>query len=652
MIMKSAYPTIGVLLMLLAATGLVRAERTITAADFADKLHGMWLGQLIGVSAGAATEGQYSGADPNPADSVPWVLLPVWVADDDTDIEYLVQHVYLTYGFAPTPSELRDEWLAHVPLTTVWIANRQARYWMGHGLSPPETGAYDRNVNWWGIDPQLTTESIGAISPGQRQWAIEHVADWARITTEGHPVHAAQFYGAMFAAGAFEDDVPALIEAGLAAIPQSSRTAAVVRDVIAWHAADLADGTPDWRATRQQLYDHYQGGASFGRWQHWVESTINVGATTLALLYGDGSFEDTVQIAVLAGWDCDCNGATAGGLLGMIHGYSGLPVDLTAQCGDVFRNATRPDLPVAGVALPQDDSILAICQRWQMLTEAALLETGGWITGEGVDRTYHIADETPLVPEPELWDPADAAGLVGELRSEGAEVIVSASVEAHAPQYDRYDLEGVADGVVDVRYNGHKPYWTRDGDPSPPPAGEFYAFTFPRMVRVDRVVFYEGDLVYAAVNQDPYTVQYYGGYFTSLAVEVCRGGQWFEPPALAASEPLDQYRPHQVIAFDFAPQWCTAVRIRGDAGGTEHFTTILELEAWGAAPPPPTRGDLNGDGAVDNFDISPFVLALVDPAAFVAAYPDVNPYIAGDINEDGAVDNFDIAPFVHLLLGG
>jgi hypothetical protein len=63
-------------------------------------------------------------------------------------------------------------------------------------------------------------------------------------------------------------------------------------------------------------------------------------------------------------------------------------------------------------------------------------------------------------------------------------------------------------------------------------------------------------------------------------------------------------------------------------------------------------GDMNGDGAVNNFDIDPFVLALTDQAAFSALYPGVDPLLWGDINGDGALNNFDIDPFVALITGG
>ncbi len=59
-------------------------------------------------------------------------------------------------------------------------------------------------------------------------------------------------------------------------------------------------------------------------------------------------------------------------------------------------------------------------------------------------------------------------------------------------------------------------------------------------------------------------------------------------------------------------------------------------------------GDLNCDGVVDFDDINPFVLALSDPQAYQAAYPDCR-LLNGDCNEDGVVDFDDINAFVALF---
>ena len=63
-------------------------------------------------------------------------------------------------------------------------------------------------------------------------------------------------------------------------------------------------------------------------------------------------------------------------------------------------------------------------------------------------------------------------------------------------------------------------------------------------------------------------------------------------------------------------------------------------------------GDLNCDGAVNNFDIDPFVLVVTGTPPsypeYYAVYPACNHMLA-DCNGDGSVNNFDIDPFVGLL---
>lgn len=63
------------------------------------------------------------------------------------------------------------------------------------------------------------------------------------------------------------------------------------------------------------------------------------------------------------------------------------------------------------------------------------------------------------------------------------------------------------------------------------------------------------------------------------------------------------------------------------------------------------HGDMNCDGAVNNFDINPFVLALTDPAGYAAAFPDCDVQHA-DVNGDGAINNFDIDAFVSCIAQG
>jgi len=61
-------------------------------------------------------------------------------------------------------------------------------------------------------------------------------------------------------------------------------------------------------------------------------------------------------------------------------------------------------------------------------------------------------------------------------------------------------------------------------------------------------------------------------------------------------------------------------------------------------------GDANCDGAVNVFDIDPFVLALTSPAQWSATYA-CHILCANDCNGDGEVNVFDIDPFVAALTG-
>jgi len=587
----------------------VRADRDIAADLYLDKLRGMWMGQVLGNYAGkgafddggtsrkregAVTRGgwdydigwdSFLGSDP-------------WVGDDDTSLEYLYMHT-LTGNPAPSDVELGQTWADHVITECFCIANRQAGWLIAEGAVPPEGGSLRRNMNWYAIDSQIATEAIGAASPGLRQRGADLVGQFGAITNDGYAVHAARYYGAMYAAAAFETDVEACIDRGLAVVPQTSRTHQVVQDVIDWYTADAADQTLDWRATHGLLYDKYgcYAESSHYRYRNWIESTVNCGLTTLALLYGQGEFVPTVEIAVLGGYDADCNPATAAGLLGLLVGYSGLPAELTGGASDNYHVGSGLD------DVPLDSTITEIAQGWQAVAEQQILLAGGTITGSGADRTYRLPDDDPVTPPPERPDPSGPGGLVGRVIDAGGSVTVSASVETHLPLNDRKNLEAIIDGITDVSYNGHLPYWTYDGGNTQPPGGDFYQLNFSEEATFVALTFHEGDIGWNGINANPRLVEPMGGYFLNLTVEVGDGQTFTEVGNLQLSEPLDPHTYFQEIRLAFEPATGTAIRIRGDAGGTCEFTSIVELTAAGflGAPIP---GDANADLVVDIQDLT------------------------------------------------
>ncbi|MDP6380636.1 MAG: ADP-ribosylglycohydrolase family protein, partial [Phycisphaerae bacterium] len=428
------------------------------------------------------------------------------------------------------------------------------------------------------------------------------VGQFGSVTNDGYALHAAQFYGAMYAAAAFESNVENVVAAGIEVVPASSRTHEIIQDVQNWYAADRDDdGILDWRSTQEKIYDKYVGVDSKGRFRDWIESSMNLGLTTMAVLYGEGDFKETVKIGVLGGFDSDCNPATAGGLVGLIQGFSGLPSDLTSTASDDY------DIQILLNTSPTDTTISAVALGWQAVAESMILAAGGTIDGEGAARTYHIPDDDTVLPPPERPDPAGPGGLVGQVLAAGGSVTPSASIALHNPDNDRENLDAIIDGIRDVSYNGHLPYMTDDGDNAQPAGGDFYQLDFDRDVTFTSVIFSEGDIKWATINSNPKWSEPRGGYFLNLTVEVEIDGEFVEVEFLESSEALDPFAYFQEIELAFEPVVSRKIRIRGDAGGTAEFTSIVELAAFGlsfeVAP-----GDVDVNGAVDGRTLPPLAL--------------------------------------------
>jgi len=291
-----------------------------------------------------------------------------------------------------------------------------------------------------------------------------------------------------------------------------------------------------------------------------------------------------VQIGVLAGWDCDCNPATAGGLIGIIEGFSNLPPDLTDPnvCGDVYKNVHRPYLPNPEQSIPQYDTITNIAIRLMDLAEQNILSNGGYIAGSGSTKTYHIPDFSGISSEPEKPDPNGSSGLVAEALAAGIRVIPTAAVQRYDVLYDRHNLDAIVDGITDNSYNGHKSYYSRQSDVR---EQDWYQLNFSEPVEFESLTFWEGDVIWNEINTYYRDDDPEGGFFEDLTVEIIRDGEPVVPQNLKTSPELDRFQMYQKITFTFASAVGEAIRIRGTPGGTLGFTTIMELEAEGSLDP-------------------------------------------------------------------
>jgi ADP-ribosylglycohydrolase len=126
-------------------------------------------------------------------------------------------------------------------------------------------------------------------------------------------IYGEMMASAMVAAAFFLREPEKIVQAGLSVIPAKSRLSEAVRSLLRW--SRRADSWQDCWSLVKQNYGHYSP-------VHTINNALNV---VLALVYGELDFTKTIGIAVMGGWDTDCNGATAGSIAGAAMGACKIP---------------------------------------------------------------------------------------------------------------------------------------------------------------------------------------------------------------------------------------------------------------------------------------------------------------------------------------
>lgn len=232
--------------------------------------------------------------------------------DDDLNYTMLNLHVLETYGPAFTTDNVGEQWLKLMPVLTVFTAERIAYLNMLNFLEPPATATYRNPYREW-IGAQIRADLFGYVHPGRPAEAAAMAWKDARLSHVKNGIYGEMFVAAMVAGAFVTSDPEQIIAIGLSQIPAESRLAEAVR-----FAAGLRRHEPDWESAVDRLYERY------GHY-HWVHTINNAALVTAALVYGEGDYERSICLAVMGGWDTDCNGATVGSILGAALGAGRLP---------------------------------------------------------------------------------------------------------------------------------------------------------------------------------------------------------------------------------------------------------------------------------------------------------------------------------------
>ena len=287
----------------------------------------------------------------------------LWGADDDTDIEYMYQHLILKYKQPKlNPRQIRDGWLEHISSIEenyLWVSNQQALDLMNKGYLPPDTGDPRFNEHYEMIDAQLTTEIFGLFAPGNPDVARDLASLPIQTVARNEAEDIAQFYVTMFSLASLNpeksihDRIDSISSLARDYLPDDEYPARMYDYIRSLYELNLP-----WEATRDSIYKAYQI-----EQRHGYEITsknlycngcfaagINYAASLVSLFYGEGDLLKTIKIGSLAGWDSDNPTATWGGLIGFMMGANEIEKAFGTKLSNEFHiHRTRQNFPNNGI---------------------------------------------------------------------------------------------------------------------------------------------------------------------------------------------------------------------------------------------------------------------------------------------------------------
>lgn len=316
--------------------------------EYYDKVLGCYIGKNIGGTLGAPFEcfrGEYN---------VDWFVQDISepIPNDDIDLQLVWLRVAEREGKNIDSHLLAEYWNTYISATLAEYGTGKNNFNMG--IMPPLSG-HLRNVNRDSNGAWIRTEIWACLCAGNPALAVNYAYYDSSVDHSGEGVYSAAFCAAVQSAAFFESDIYRLIDIGLSYIPEDCAVRKAVNSAITSYKAGKT-----WQQARKELFlvTPSSFGMMCGYWKGTAEvpssdkcpvqqpdpdipsavpgfdAPWSIGAIVLSLLYGEYDFAKTVCIATNCGEDTDCTAGTAGAILGIIQGASGLPEKWKNACSN------------------------------------------------------------------------------------------------------------------------------------------------------------------------------------------------------------------------------------------------------------------------------------------------------------------------------
>jgi ADP-ribosylglycohydrolase len=231
--------------------------------------------------------------------------------DDDLGYTALATVALERHGRTFTHDDLRQLWLLNLPVAATFGPERTALLSAGlASLTGSDPAAWALNPAEEHCGALIRADAYGYACPGDPVAAAVLAHRDATLTHRRTGVYAAMWVAAAVATALVADHWEDVAETAVQVVPQRSRLRAVLDDSLAQvRAAD------DWLDAYSRIHGRY------GLFSH-CRVVQELGTLLATLRFARGA-TDGIGMQVCQGNDTDSFGATAGSLLGALHGPSG-----------------------------------------------------------------------------------------------------------------------------------------------------------------------------------------------------------------------------------------------------------------------------------------------------------------------------------------
>ena len=168
----------------------------------------------------------------------------------------------------------------------------------------------------------------GMLYPGDVENAARLAFMDGQVSHHNNGVLGEVFNAVMASLAYVETDVRAIVKQAIELIPSDSEYYSVVR-----FALDQCLACSDWERAWKKCE------SKFIRY-NWIHAYPNAAAEVIALWFGNGSFDETMHISAMQGYDVDCNAAQIGTVVAIANNHA-VDEKWTEPIGDVLNTYMR-----------------------------------------------------------------------------------------------------------------------------------------------------------------------------------------------------------------------------------------------------------------------------------------------------------------------